>query len=75
MSGSEQYVMKTRPGTSHDQTHLVVANQPETRRLVVLIVGDHDVVGPHLQQIAFRDFDFAGRWVGKESRRVVSWLT
>lgn len=41
-------------------THLIVTQKPDSRRLVVLIVGDHDVVCPDLQQIALCNFDLAG---------------
>ena len=32
-------------------THLVVAEQPHSRRLVVLIIGDHAVVRAHLNEV------------------------
>ena len=34
--------------------YLVITNQPDSGRLIIFIVGDHDIVCPHLEEVAFR---------------------
>ena len=35
-------------------THLVITNQPDSGCLIIFIVGDHDIVCPDLEEVAFR---------------------
>jgi hypothetical protein len=41
------------------ESNLIVANQPDARSLVVLVVGYHNVVRSHLQEISIGDFHLA----------------
>ena len=37
-----------------NKTYLIVADEPDPRRLIIFIVRDHDVVSSHLEKVAFR---------------------
>lgn len=59
VSGSTAAQSMGAGGISSEGLHLVVTNKPNTRCLIVFVVGDHDVVSSHLQQVALRHFDLA----------------
>ena len=46
-------------GVDEKITHLVVAEQPDAWCLVILVIRDHDIVRPHLKQVALCHFDLA----------------
>ena len=41
--------------------HLIVSDQPDTRRLIVLIICDHHIISTDLKQISFRRLDTAAK--------------
>jgi hypothetical protein len=55
VSGVPFYAKSDTFMTGCDYTHLIVANEPQSWRLVVLVVRYQDIVSSHLKKIAFRD--------------------